>query len=167
MTGRGQSRDQLDRLTVAEAADRLGITESGVRKRVQRGQIPHERDDRGRVWVWLSPDEKRRDQSRDRDNQSRDERYIRSLEDQVRYLREKLDEERQARTEERRRHDTIMAQLTKRIPELEPPPSQELSEADLTDVSPGPSSATRTPTDAGGGAQEAVQRPWWRRMFGG
>ena len=162
VTDRDQSRDTLDRLTVAEAADRLGITEAGVRKRVQRGQIPHDRDDRGRVWVWLSPDETRRDEPRDRDSKSRDERYIRSLEDQVRYLREKLDEERQARTEERQRHDMMMAQLTSRIPELAPPTAEETRGA--------PESATveaerAEPHPATPGPQEGRERPWWRRIF--
>jgi hypothetical protein len=37
----------------------------------------------------------------------------------VHYLERVLEEEREARTEERRRHDTLMAQLMQRIPELE------------------------------------------------
>ena len=64
MTERDESRDrpgdEMVRLTVAEAADRLGISEASVRKRVQRGQIPHERGDDGRVFVWISPGETRR-----------------------------------------------------------------------------------------------------------
>jgi excisionase family DNA binding protein len=43
------TRDSLDRLTTVEAASRLGISEAGVRKRVQRGQIPHQRDETGRL----------------------------------------------------------------------------------------------------------------------
>jgi hypothetical protein len=56
--------------------------------------------------------EKRRasDQSRDQDD-----RYTRSLEDQVEYLRRQLDQERDANRENRR----IDAALTSRIPELE------------------------------------------------
>jgi len=45
-------------------------------------------------------------------------------------LEKMLEEEREARTEERRRHDTLMAQLMQRIPELEPP-STEPRESDL------------------------------------
>ncbi len=37
---------------------------------------------------------------------------IEGLEGEVRYLREQLDQEREARTEERRRQDTLLAQLT-------------------------------------------------------
>jgi hypothetical protein len=50
------------------------------------------------------------DQSRDQDD-----RYTRSLEDQVEYLRRQLDQERDANRENRR----IDAALTSRIPELE------------------------------------------------
>ena len=55
---------------------------------------------------------------------------IASLQDQVRYLREQLDAEREARTEERRRHDTVVAQLTSKIPAIEAP--QQASEATET-----------------------------------
>jgi excisionase family DNA binding protein len=127
------------RMTVAEAARRLGISEAGVRKRIQRGQMPHERGDDRRVWVWISPGEVRdaedRDepvQSRDRDKMSRDE-LVEELRDQVRYLRDQLDQERDANRENRR----IIAALTSRIPELSPPAQEE-----------GPPPPSEPPTDA-------------------
>ncbi|HEX7050011.1 MAG TPA: helix-turn-helix domain-containing protein [Longimicrobiales bacterium] len=43
------------RLRVEEAARRLGISESALRKRLQRGQIPSVREGRT-VWVLLPPD---------------------------------------------------------------------------------------------------------------
>ena len=89
-------------------------------------------------------------------------KLIASLQDQVRYLREQLDAEREARTEERRRHDTVVAQLTSRIPAIEAP--QETRESPET-VEEEPERAE--PRSATGGTQEAVQRPWWRRVFGG
>jgi hypothetical protein len=114
------------RLTVAKAARRLGLSEAGVRKRIQRGQIPYERGDDRRVWVWVSPGEEReaedRDepiQPRDRDTASRDEQ-LEDLRDQVRYLRDKLDRADDRDRENRR----IIAALTQRIPEL-PSPAQE------------------------------------------
>jgi hypothetical protein len=130
MTEGDQSRDrpgdEMVRLTVAKAARRLGISEAGVRKRIQRGQIPYERGDDRRVWVWISPGEEReaedRDepiQSRDRDKASRDEQ-LEDLHDQVRYLRDKLDRADDRDRENRR----IIAALTQRIPEL-PSPAQE------------------------------------------
>ena len=90
MTARDQSRDrpgdEMVRLTVAEAADQLGISEAGVRKRVQRGQIPHERGDDGRVWVWVAPGERRHAESRDALDQSRDSDLVPELRDRIRFL---------------------------------------------------------------------------------
>jgi hypothetical protein len=64
-----ESWDSLDRLTTAEAASRLGISEAGVRKRVQREQIAaHERDETGRLWVYLDTSKTAGQQSRDREN---------------------------------------------------------------------------------------------------
>src|ERR687890_671993 len=46
-------QDVLDRLTVAQAADRLGITQDAVRKRIARGTIRHDKDHEGRIFVYL------------------------------------------------------------------------------------------------------------------
>jgi hypothetical protein len=120
MTERDQSRDrpgdQMTRLTVAEAARSLGISEAGVRKRVQRNQIAYEHDDDGRLFVWVSPGETRRVESRDRDSRSRDE-LLEELRDRIRYLERQVEEEQDAR----RRADTLLARLMDRVPELEPP----------------------------------------------
>jgi hypothetical protein len=138
MTERDQSRDrpgdEMVRVTVAEAARRLSISEAGVRKRIQRDQIPHERDDEGRVWVWVSPGEVRHaetrdesDQSRDESDQSRDRVLVDELRDRVAYLERQVEEEREAR----RRADTILAQLSqanaeqaRTIRAIEAPPAE-------------------------------------------
>ena len=95
-----ESRESLERLTTAQAALRLGITEAGIRKRVQRGQIPYERDETGRLWVWISPDETGPALSRDA--------LVEELHNRVRYLERQVEEER----ESRRRADTVIAQLS-------------------------------------------------------
>ena len=52
--GDGQAADaSMDRLTMAEAAKRLGVTKDAVRKRVQRGNIPYEKAEDGVVYVYL------------------------------------------------------------------------------------------------------------------
>jgi len=89
---------------------------------------------------------------------------IASLQDQIRYLREQLDAEREARTEERRRHDTIVAQLTSKIPAIEAPQAQQEPPEAAETVEEEPERA-ETPS-ATGEAQESAQRPWWRRVFG-
>ena len=168
MTGHDQSRDrpgdEMVRLTVAEAAEALGITEAGVRKRVQRNQIPHERGDDGRLFVWISPGETRHADSRDEPDVSRDSgeaSLVPELRDRIRFLERMLE----AREAELQRRDVMLINMTEAMKALNPPPSQEPSEAPQTDVSPGPRESPFTDEER---AQEAAQpRSWWRRMFGG
>lgn len=47
----------MDRVTVAEAAERLGISQDAVRQRIRRGTIDHERTEDGRLYVYLTPAE--------------------------------------------------------------------------------------------------------------
>jgi hypothetical protein len=236
--GDGLSDDSHDnsdqRASVPQAAQILGITEGAVRKRVERGKLTAERRPDGRLIVYLDSDttDATHDATHDKPRQSRSDRYTRSLEEQVEYLRGQLDQERQARTEEKRRHDQLMAQLTQanaalaaRIPEqLEAPLTVEEGpeEAEATPAAGeaqddlgaerarretaettlregmaeerrrreeaererdelrifGPREARESPPEAeeqqGRGephsdapdTQEAVQRPWWRRMLG-
>ena len=46
-------RRGVDRLTIQEAARRLGISEGAVRKRVARDSLKHDKDHDGRVYVYL------------------------------------------------------------------------------------------------------------------
>src|SRR5215210_2212434 len=101
-------------MTVVEAARVLGITEGAVRKRVERGKLNAKHAPDGRLVVYLEgvdSDVTANDTTHDRRVWSHDtpaDRYTRSLEDQVKYLRGQLEEER----ESRRRADTIIAQLS-------------------------------------------------------
>ncbi len=188
VTDRSQTehQDERRRVTVAEAADILGVTAEAVRTRIKRGRLDSVKDPPkpgGTVYVLLEADQTRpntdptsqgQDQTTDQTAPAATERFaevmIEELRDRVRYLERVLEEEREARTDERRRHDTLMAQLMQRIPELEPP-----GEPRESPGSPGPSG---TPTDASEGLQTAterpfteeegeVPRPWWRRLVGG
>ncbi len=107
------------RLTIKEAAARLGVTDGAIRKRVQRGSIHSEMGDDGRVYVYLDPYQ----DASNPESQDNDGPVVEVLGDQVAYLREQLAEEREAR----RRADTIIAQLARAneeqartIRELEP-----------------------------------------------
>jgi uncharacterized coiled-coil protein SlyX len=141
--GEQPSRD-LDRLTVAQAADALRISQDAVRKRIARGTIPHDRDESGRVYVYLSPSETvhKTDQDTREDAVSKtvQDTYIHSLEDQIAFLRRELE-----------RKDTVLLNLTERIPQLEAPrASPETVEEEPEGSEPRPYA---------GGPQEAVQRP--------
>jgi excisionase family DNA binding protein len=60
----------LDRLTVAEAAEALGISQDAVRKRIARRTIAHDRAPSGRVYVYLPTSETvhKTDQDTDQDD---------------------------------------------------------------------------------------------------
>jgi len=147
--------------TVADAARILGISEGAVRKRVERGKLPAERTPDGRLLVFLdaTTTDATRDTTHDRPRPSRGDRYTRSLEDQVEYLRRQLER----RDEELREHRRLLAGLIERVPELEAATPQEPSEAVET-IEDEPESAEPRPNAPG--AQEGAQRPWWRRIVG-
>jgi excisionase family DNA binding protein len=144
----------LDRLTVAQAAEALGISQDAVRKRIARGTIPHDRDASGRVHVYASSSETvhKTDQDDGQDDATKtvQDAYIRSLEDQITFLRRELE-----------RKDTILLNLTERIPELEAP-SDERESPETVEEQQG----RGQPQSAMGGTQEGARRPWWRRVFG-
>jgi hypothetical protein len=147
-------------LDVNSAAEELGVSTDAVRKRISRGTLRSDRKD-GAVRVWLDDG----GTEAGREAQVDGGALVEVLREQAEYLREQLAEEREAR----RRADTIIAQLTQanaalvaRVPELEAP--QEQPGAPET-VEEEPESAEFR-SDAAG-RQEAVRRPWWRRVFGG
>lgn len=157
----GEPRANHERLTVAQAATRLGITEGAVRSRIKRGTLPTTREG-GAVFVLPGDGTSQANQSPNTGVPGDQSELISSLQDQVRYLREQLDAEREARTEERRRHDTVVAQLTSKIPAIEAP--QEARESPVT-AEEEPERAEPHPATVE--SQEGVRRPWWRRVFGG
>jgi excisionase family DNA binding protein len=155
-------QDALDRLTVSEAADRLGVTQDAVRKRVARGTIRHDKDSDGRIFVYLDATERTsktvQDEEQGRASKTSqdagEDKYTRSLEDQVEFLRRELE-----------RKDTIIMSLTQRIPELEAAPE--------TRPEPRGSSETASETPAGEtseegtGAERQQRRSWLYRFFFG
>jgi hypothetical protein len=145
----------LDRLTVAQAADALSISQDAVRKRIARDTIPHDRDESGRVYVYLSPSETvhKTDQDIAQGDATKtvQDAYVRSLEDQIAFLRRELE-----------RKDTILLNLTERIPELEAPTEARESPETVEEQQ-----GRGGPHSDAPGAQEDVQRPWWRRILGG
>jgi chromosome segregation ATPase len=162
----------MDGHTVAtvleEAAQRLGVKEDAIRKRIQRGSMRHEKAADGRVWVWVDTTQDAEESTQDAYRDTAQDRRLEDLQEQVAYLRRQLDEEREAR----RRADVILGQLSqanaeqaRTIRAIEAPASQEPSEAAET-VEEEP---TRTePSPATAGPQTATQRrPLWRRIFRG
>jgi hypothetical protein len=151
-----------ERVSIPQAADHLGTTVDAIRKRVQRGTIPYEKDGDGRVWILLDTGRPRQDADRDTTGRrgSPDD-LLTSKDETIRLLREQLDQANERDRENRR----IIAALTSRIPAIEAP----------TEQPPEPPESPTTATEQPGrvepqapleGAQEAAERPWWRRVFG-
>ncbi len=141
----GDGRDR-QRLTALEAATVLGVTVDAVRGRVRRGTIDHERDETGKVYVWVDATEA------DRRRPSPDQSEL------VEVLKAQLEAEREANRE----HRLIIAGLIQRVPSLEPPrdePHGHETDAATTE-------GTDTLTDRVQAETGVQRRSWWRRFFG-
>ena len=118
----GQS---VERLSVGEAAERLGVTCDAIHKRISRGSIRHELGQDGRHYVWIDTSTIGSDASTDASTDTSIDAPMVELmremtaltEERITYLERQVEEEREAR----RRADMLLAQLVQGIPGLEPP----------------------------------------------
>jgi hypothetical protein len=111
-----------DGMTVAQAAEALGISAEAARQRVRRGTLPTEKNADGSVFVLIDTERTRTDDDGTPDKALLEAHLDHAL-DEIRFLRDEL----HTRNEELRRKDHIIAAVTERIPELEParePPSE-------------------------------------------
>ena len=138
----------MERLGLKEAAEVLGISEDGVRKRVKRQSIPYDRDEDGKLYVYLDPSadmsETEPDASGDMSGDASGDSYAAALIEQLRSENEYL-------REEGRRKDHIIMTLAQRVPELEAPPEPRES----------PETASEEPSK--GDVPE--RRSWWKKLF--
>ena len=135
-----QYEQRTNRVTVADAAKLLGLSAEAVRMRIKRGTLASEKVG-GTVYVLLESDPTRTSPDQT-DDQTVDQTsvlttdqtaLVDALQAEVQFLREELQRREEVHTEENRRKDTIIAQLTQRIPELGPAAE--------------PRSASETPTE--------------------
>jgi hypothetical protein len=172
----------MDRVSVAEAAHRLGISQDAVYKRIKRGTIPWNKGEDDKTYVWIGEVDGSTDRARpSTDRTSESSNYV---------SKDELLSEMRARVsfleEELQRKDAILLSLTQRIPELEPAKdsSSEPRESSKkateefygTHAPPIPEPpATRPESDehtlygtSRQEAEESLQRrsSWWRRFFG-
>ena len=149
--------------TVHEAANALGVSVDAIRKRIQRGTIPHERHEDGRVYVLLDKASAMQEESgttastvRDADQDESPVRYgteefVESLQDQITFLRRELE-----------RKDAILLRMAERIPELDASqvPSEPLEGPNTGSVDTNKEDVplqTREPKE---------RRSWLHRFFG-
>ena len=192
-TGEMPTEHPTQRVTVAEAARLLGTSAEAVRMRVKRGSLRSTKI-KNTVYVLLSPEQTRPNQDQTRGvgsaaaNQTSDQTtnqtddrtvLLESLRSQVEFLQEELKRREEVHVEENRRKDTIIAQLTQRIPELEPAKeaTQEPREGHVTASESPTASREEWPLGHDEGetygtsaqeAEDSLQRrsSWWRRFFG-
>src|ERR671911_1690536 len=114
-----RDRRGVYRLTVQEAARQLGVSEGAVRKRVTRGTLQHEKEDDGRVYVYLDAGDRRGvDDGQDAGVDPNNSALISQLRDEVAYLRD-----------ENRRKDEIIMQQAMTMRQLTAAEPQEPTEA--------------------------------------
>ena len=170
----GDPTGELTTVTVADAAELLGLSTEAVRMRVKRGTLASTKVG-GTVYVLLDgPNERPNHKPNARPNDGPNGRpnprlnvettlmvanlreHNADLRDQVEHLRRELD----TRNEELRRKDTIIMAMTQRIPELEAAPEP-----------PQPSSTAEGGRGEGDdlpeGQDEPQRRSWWQRLLEG
>lgn len=149
----------LERATIYQASQRLGISESAVRQRIHRGTLESGKDENGRLVVYL-PNNDSIDTKDNDDITTVVENYINALKSQI----ETLEVDKEHLREESARKDHIIMSLTQRIPAIEAPADE-------------PSNERKSPVsdseDEGKGdvppepAADEIRQSWWRRLFGG
>jgi hypothetical protein len=147
-----------ERVSVPQAADHLGTTVDAIRKRVQRGTIPHEKDAAGRVWILLDTGRPRQDTIQDTTGQRQDGEsgpLISEMRSRIQFLEDEL-----------QRKDAILLNMTEAMKALSPPPQEASSEPRESPETVEEESERTEPRPATVESQESVQRPWWRRVFG-
>src|SRR5829696_6865367 len=158
------------RVTVAEAAEILGITAEAVRTRIKRDKLDSVKDPPrpgGKVYVLLNPDQTRPNTDPTPQGQDRTPDHtqlVETLREQVAYLQGVIatrDRELEQRAEEIRRRDAALereqqltAMFADQLRAIEAP--QEASESPGT-VEEAPDRAG--PHSATGGAQDGARRP--------
>src|SRR5215210_182910 len=163
----------IDRITVPEAAERLGITQSAVHKRISRNQMRWEKDGEGRVYVFLDSSGSVNDRVTDKVNDKSKDLVLDSLrdqivayKDQVEYLQTELTRRSEEHREEIRRRDHLLAAALERIPAIEPPdtPSEPRESPETASEEPYSTHAPPVPETPVSDAQH--KRSWWRAFFG-
>jgi len=165
----------LERHSIYQATQKLGISESAVRQRIHRGTLESGKDENGRLIVYLPADDTNNTnyngdttQVKHDDSSTLTSDYIDALKSQIDSLQQ--DKEALQRNiahfqEESVRKDHIIMSLTQRIPAIEAPATDADEAADTRD-----SSVTASEQQSRGevledSPQAKIKQPWWRRIF--
>jgi hypothetical protein len=158
----GEPQENQERLTVAQAAAALGITEGAVRSRIKRGTLPTTKE-RGTVFVLLGDGTSGANQTPNIGVPGDQSALIEALRDQIEDLRRERDDWK----EQARMTDRLLSAAMERIPpQLEAP--QEASEAaETVEAQPEraePRTGTEGPETATERLSEAEPSVLWERV---
>jgi hypothetical protein len=167
---RGERRPER-RVELSEAAALLGVSKDAVRMRVKRRTLRSEKGEDGRVYVWVNvtPDGGQ--------NTVHPEPQVEAWRELIDELRDRVRSLEEANRENRR----IIAALTQRIPELEPPAQGTPQEPTGGQQRVAEEQEMAEPRSGTGEPQTGYERPRdtaefpvggslirpWRRVFGG
>jgi DNA-binding transcriptional MerR regulator len=141
----------LDRVTIQEAARRLGVSEGAIRKRVTRNTLHHEKAPDGRVYVYLDAGDRQRvDAVQDTGVNPHSTALISQLEGEVEFLRDQV-----------RRQQEIIAQQALTMRQLSAPQGTEESSeaAEMVEEEPEEAEPRPEPRPAAADPQTGSQRP--------
>jgi len=144
------------RYTVPDAARILGISPEAVRNRLSRGTLDSVKEG-GTVHVLIDRDMTQHAADRPDDIPGESNALISEMRERIAFLEREFERRGEEAAELRR----IIAALTSRIPEIEPP----------RETPAGPREYPQTPSDTAGRGttveeETTERRSWWRRMFG-
>jgi predicted DNA-binding protein YlxM (UPF0122 family) len=152
----------VERLSVVEAADALGVTRDAIHKRINRGTIQHEKGEDGRFYVYVDTSTEGLDSSVDKSTDESKvevlERFIESHEKHIAFLERELERRGDEAARLQQAVFTLTqanAQLAARLPELEAPHEVTEDAETVEEASEGSSE----PRSHAPGAQETTQRP--------
>jgi predicted DNA-binding protein YlxM (UPF0122 family) len=160
----------VERLSVAEAAEALGVTRDAIHKRIKRGSVEHEKGQDGRFYVYVDTSTPKVDEfvdnSKDESKVEVLERLIEGQQDRIEFLERELER----RGDETTRLHQIVGGLTQangrlaaRVPELGAPASPEARESPEvpgpTEITPAAPGGARAAAE-GAQANDATKRPW-------
>lgn len=151
-----------DRVTIQEAAHRLGVKEDAIRKRIQRRSLKHEKTQEGRVFVWVdAAQDTTQDVAEDVYQDAAQDALLTAKDETIAALREQLA---QANERDRENRRLLAAALERIPPQLEAP-------ADSARDAPGSPERGGAAGDRGDvpseGQTATSRRSWWRRIIGG
>jgi excisionase family DNA binding protein len=154
-----------ERLTVAEAAERLGITKEAVRKRIHRGTIRSDKDQDGTVRVYISPSDTASDTASATTSSYHHELLYEELHDRIAYLERQVEAERQGHAEARR----LLLSALEKIPAIEAPSEPPSDSLGAPDSAMGEQRGRGSAPYSGSPQSSTVsteRRSWWRTFFG-